>query len=111
MSDDKYSKLVICTEHETIGKDPRKFSKKEIDDCGFIPKPLSKIIKEKCVDCCGGDQSEVLKCTSISCPLWLYRTGKNPFNKLNAKEMSQEQKQVLRDRLSIIRENKKKKQP
>ena len=36
----------------------------------------AKAIKAKCVDCCGGQVYEVKKCTITTCPLWIYRMGK-----------------------------------
>ena len=36
----------------------------------------SKAIKEKCMNCCGWQRSEVVACTSYSCPLWPYRVTK-----------------------------------
>lgn len=53
----------------------------ETDDFhGHIKKPLLKIIREKCLDCCTGKHCEVRKCHITSCPLWPYRMGKNPFH-------------------------------
>lgn len=31
---------------------------------------LSKIIKEKCLDCCGGNRTQAKECTQLACPLW-----------------------------------------
>jgi len=35
-------------------------------------------IHAKCVDCCGGDTSEVKKCPAKGCPLHPFRRGKKP---------------------------------
>ena len=35
-----------------------------------------KAIKAKCLDCCCGQYTEVKKCTVTTCPLWIYRLGK-----------------------------------
>lgn len=41
---------------------------------------LLKIIREKCLDCCGGSPAEVRECRSEkTCALWPYRLGTNPF--------------------------------
>lgn len=37
-----------------------------------------KAIRAKCVDCSGGNRKEATNCPSEKCPLWQYRTGKNP---------------------------------
>ena len=35
-----------------------------------------KAIRLKCLDCCGGSCADVRRCTVTSCPLFLYRLGK-----------------------------------
>lgn len=40
-----------------------------------------KAIRAKCVDCAGGSFQEVKNCPSEKCPLWPYRSGKNPNRK------------------------------
>jgi hypothetical protein len=40
-----------------------------------------KAIRAKCLDCCGGQPSEVRKCPAIECPLYRYRFGRNPNRK------------------------------
>ena len=60
-----------------------------------------KAIREKCLDCCGGSYLEVEKCTVESCPLFPFRFGKNPFRQ--KREMTEEQRNAIRDRLSKSR--------
>ena len=36
----------------------------------------AKAIRAKCIDCMGGDKSEVRKCTATKCPLFPFRMGK-----------------------------------
>ena len=36
----------------------------------------AKAIRAKCIDCMGGDKSEVRKCTAVKCPLFPFRMGK-----------------------------------
>ena len=49
-----------------------------------IDKPSSKgltplkVVRQHCVDCCGGNTSEPAHCPSTACPLWLFRFGRNP---------------------------------
>lgn len=64
-------------------------------------KPLLKVIREKCMDCCIGQHSEVKMCSITNCPLWPYRMGKNPFHQ---RKMTDEQKQVATQ--SLKRESK-----
>jgi hypothetical protein len=35
----------------------------------------NQAIKLRCLDCCGNQRSEVVKCTAIKCSLWPYRIG------------------------------------
>lgn len=37
-----------------------------------------KTIRDKCIDCCGGQKKEVRECTVKKCPLHPYRMGKRP---------------------------------
>lgn len=55
-------------------------------------KPLLKVIREKCLDCCAGQHCEVRKCHITDCALWPYRMGKNPFHK---RVVTNEQKRVM----------------
>lgn len=36
----------------------------------------AKAIRQKCLDCCCDNMSEVRKCPMTKCPLWRYRMGK-----------------------------------
>ena len=36
-------------------------------------------IRFKCLDCCGGNNEELINCLVPECPLFAYRLGKNPF--------------------------------
>ena len=60
-----------------------------------------KAIREKCVDCCCGSTSEVSNCQVTNCALHPFRMGKNPYRQ--RREMTEEQKQVLADRLKEAR--------
>jgi hypothetical protein len=60
--------------------DPRNLGEEGMKKLGFTQKPLMKVIRHKCLEC-AGTSTEVLGCTSGSCALWPYRTGRNPFNK------------------------------
>jgi hypothetical protein len=37
-----------------------------------------QVIRAKCLDC-AGSSDEVRKCVAAACPLWPFRTGKNPW--------------------------------
>jgi hypothetical protein len=91
--------------HE-IGKNPLKISRENLVKLGHEPKPLLKVIREKCLDCVGGHPGEVAKCTCSDCPNWPYRMGRNPHRQKRA--TSEEGRQVLRERLKRAREHLKK---
>lgn len=63
-----------------------------------------KAIREKCLDCCAGQTSEVKYCPAEDCPLWPFRMGKNPFRK--ERELTEEQKINLAERMKKAREAK-----
>lgn len=63
---------------------------------GHTKKPLLKIIREKCLDCCVHKPSEVRLCSIKTCPLWPYRMGKNPFH---LRKMTDKQKHAAAQRL------------
>jgi len=86
---------------ECVGRDPRKMSVKDLTDCGHIGKPLLKVIRAKCLDCCCGQVQEVPSCVAVSCPLWPYRMTKNPFRE--KRSLSDEQKDVMRERFARAR--------
>jgi hypothetical protein len=56
-----------------------------------------KAIREKCLDCCCGNGSEVRKCVAVDCSLWAFRMGTNPFRK--KRELSPAQKRERAERL------------
>ena len=62
-----------------------------------------KAIREFCMECSGGSSSEVKNCPVYECPLYAFRFGKNPYRQ--RREMTEEEKQVLADRLREARKN------
>lgn len=62
-----------------IGLNPVFLPKAIILDLGHPPSPI-RAIRAKCLDCCGGSDSEARKCTAIDCPLWPLRMGKNVYH-------------------------------
>lgn len=61
-----------------IGKDPRILTaylyEKHFPDANTG----MKVIRDKCIDCCGGVVTEVRKCVATDCPLWPLRMGSKP---------------------------------
>lgn len=68
----------------------------------MITNPV-KAIREKCLDCCCGSTAEVRDCPVAKCPLHPFRFGKNPYRQ--RKEMTEEEKRVLADRLKEARKS------
>jgi hypothetical protein len=62
-----------------VGKDPRNVSKEELEKAGHKPMSPTKALRLRCLDCCGGQPNEVRLCTSVKCPSWPWRMGKNPW--------------------------------
>ena len=63
----------------TEGLDPSELPKKLMFEA-YSAAPLLKIIRNKCLDCCCDQPSEIRKCTAVGCALWPYRMAKNPFS-------------------------------
>lgn len=68
----------------------------------LITNPV-KAIRAFCMECSNGQTSEVKDCTVYKCPLYPFRFGKNPYRQ--RREMTEEEKQVLADRLKEARKN------
>ena len=62
-----------------------------------------KAIRAYCLECSCDQTSEVKACPVYRCPLYPYRFGKNPYRQ--RREMTEEEKQVLADRLKEARKN------
>ena len=71
-----------------IGKHPLSADINLLRKAGHEETPTAKIIRKKCLDCVGFQKNEVRKCTCLSCPLWPYRMGKNPFISARCKKVA-----------------------
>jgi hypothetical protein len=75
-----YEDLIVRKpDGSTEGRDPSELPK-ELMLLAYTPAPLLKIIRDKCLDCCCYQPSEIRKCSSVGCALWPYRIGRNPFS-------------------------------
>ena len=52
------------TLEDTIGRDPREFTREVWEDLESELQPM-KAIRAKCIECCGGYRSEVPKCQGV----------------------------------------------
>jgi len=55
-------------------------------------KPVSpmKAIRQKCLDCCCNQPSEVRACEATKCALWPFRAGQHPYTSGRMKNPLQE---------------------
>jgi len=63
---------------ETEGKHPKEVAPDALAEL-HPPRPILDVVRMKCLDCSAGQWPEVRKCTAISCALWPYRMGSNPY--------------------------------
>lgn len=68
----------------------------------MITNPV-KAIRAFCLECSCGSTAEIKECPVIRCPLYPFRFGKNPYRQ--RREMTEEEKRVLADRLKEARKN------
>lgn len=61
-----------------------------------------KSIRLKCLECSNWQPNEVSTCQMDDCPLWVFRSGKNPA--INRGKLSEEQKSGMIERLKAYRE-------
>jgi hypothetical protein len=92
----------ISDDGHLIGRDPREVPS-EILSRYHGGKNALKAIRERCLDCCCQQPSEVRKCTAVECPSWPFRMGTNPFREKRV--LSPEQKQEMVERLARARES------
>ena len=64
---------------ELIGRDPRELTTEELRGLGHESTAVLRVIRERCLDCCAEQASEVRKCTSVGCPSWPFWMGTNPW--------------------------------
>lgn len=50
-----------------------------------------KAIRAKCLDCSGGQYTEVTGCVAVDCPLYPYRFGKRPIKGEIATDLSEKE--------------------
>jgi hypothetical protein len=55
-------------------------------------RPILDVIRAKCLDCSAGQADEVRKCVAVTCALWPYRMGSNPFRTVNLAEEERERR-------------------
>jgi hypothetical protein len=64
---------------QKVGKLPGSVPVSTLRLLGHPESPI-RAIRANCLDCSGGVASEVRKCVAITCHLWPFRMGANPFH-------------------------------
>ena len=59
---------------------------------GHSPMSPMRAIRRKCLDCSGGQVTEVKLCETVTCPLWPFRVGRHPYTKTRLLEADSEQR-------------------
>lgn len=62
-----------------VGRDPRAMSAEELAQLGHARVSPLRALRLKCLDCCNESAQEVRLCTSVDCPSWPFRMGRNPW--------------------------------
>ena len=62
-----------------VGRDPRSMGAEELSQLGHSRLSPLRSLRLKCLDCCNDSAQEVRLCTSVDCPSWPFRMGKNPW--------------------------------
>lgn len=57
---------------------------------GHEPRSPMNAIRAKCLDCAGGQPSEVRACEAVSCALWPFRASVHPYTSARLKNHVQE---------------------
>ena len=53
----------------------------ELEEAGIERVTFAKAIRAHCIDCCAYQANEVRKCIAVTCNLWPFRFGSNPWRK------------------------------
>jgi hypothetical protein len=61
------------------GRDPRQMTVAELTAMGHPPISRAEAIRQNCLDCCGRSAAEVARCHMLSCPMWPFRMGTDPY--------------------------------
>lgn len=76
-----------------VGRDPRTMTQVEFRALGHSGRSPLSVIRARCLDCCGYQPSEVLKCVATDCANWDYRMGTNPHRKARTQAQQDASKQ------------------
>lgn len=78
----------------------------ELTYAGTVIRNPVKAIRQHCLQCSCYQRDEVKLCPCTSCFLWPFRFGKNPYRVSKKRELTDEQRIALKERLQKARNNK-----
>jgi hypothetical protein len=84
-----------------IGRDPRTMSLAELEALGRPRVSRGDAIRANCIDCAGGNTAEVRRCAMLTCPLWPFRMGTDPYRE--PRLMTEMQREAAAVRLAKVR--------
>lgn len=79
-------------------KRPEALSRQDLLSLGHQPGAL-RAIRRNCIQCQGGAEAEVRRCTQTWCPLWPYRMSSDPFRR---REMNVEKRAAAAARMRSL---------
>lgn len=84
------------------GRDPRKMGPADMEALGLERISRGDAMRAKCLDCMGGNAAEVRRCGDMTCALWPFRMGTDPFHERRA--LTDEQRAAAAENLRLARE-------
>jgi hypothetical protein len=84
------------------GRDPRKMGPADMEALGLERISRGDAVRAKCLDCMGSSPAEVRRCGDVTCALWPFRMGSDPFRE--KREISDEQREAAAERFRLARE-------
>ena len=83
----------IGPDGHSVGCDPRKMTREELQALGHEPMSPLAALRERCIDCCAGSPHEVRLCVSVDCASWPFRMGVNTWRE--KRKLSEEHRAAL----------------
>lgn len=75
-------------------------AREDLEAMGHDPRSPLSAARLKCRECMGGALGEIEKCSAPECPLWPFRSGKNPW--VDPMELSDEERERRRERARAL---------
>lgn len=69
----------VCKYLKYAGRHPKTIPIKELQELAPGVRNPATAVRQFCLKCMGGSSQLVRECEAVTCPLWMFRTGKNPL--------------------------------